>query len=222
MPEGQSPWRARSSALPESDFTSRIWPRFLRGPDPRLLEDLYVPALQRSLRYDRCCAYFSSSVLSTAARGFSGLIRRFATDGNSLPRPAVRLLVNEQLTREDVEALSDTPDPSALEKVLIKRFASPETALEKARLEMLAWMVSRELVEIRVGVLRSGEGILHAKFGVFHDENGTPGLQWKRNESVRIDSQLRTPGGIDPGTRKIQNLPKSSKGSGGQPPDVEP
>ena len=33
-------------------------------------------------------------------------------------------------------------------------------------------MVSRELVEIRVGVLRSGEGILHAKFGVFHDENG--------------------------------------------------
>ncbi len=172
MPEGQSPWRARSSALPESDFTSRIWPRFLRGPDPRLLEDLYVPALQRSLRYDRCCAYFSSSVLSTAARGFSGLIRRFATDGNSLPRPAVRLLVNEQLTREDVEALSDTPDPSALEKVLIKRFASPETALEKARLEMLAWMVSRELVEIRVGVLRSGAGLLHAQFGVFHDENG--------------------------------------------------
>ena len=172
MSEGQSLWRVGEYSLPEGDFTSRTWPRFLRGPDPRLLEDLYVPALQRSVRYDRCCAYFSSSVLSTAARGFSGLISRFATRDNSLPRPAVRLLVNEQLSREDVEALSDTPDTAALERILMKRFSSPESALEKARLEMLAWLVSRELVEIRVGILRHGEGILHAKFGLFYDENG--------------------------------------------------
>lgn len=172
MSEGQSLWRVGESSLPEGDFTSRIWPRFLRGPDPRLLEDLYVPALQRSVRYDRCCAYFSSSVLSTAARGFSGLISRFATRDNSLPRPAVRLLVNEQLSREDVEVLSDTPDTAALERILMRRFSSPESALEKARLEMLAWLVSRELVEIRVGILRHGEGILHAKFGLFYDENG--------------------------------------------------
>lgn len=171
MPEGQSSWRAGSSYLPESDFTSRTWPRFLRGPDPRLLEDLYVPALQRSRRYDRCCAYFSSSVLAAAARGFSGLIRRLTTSEDFPPGPAVRLLVNEQLTREDVEALSDTPDTAALERILMRRFSSPESALEKARLEMLAWMVSRELVEIRVGILRRGEGILHAKFGLFYDEN---------------------------------------------------
>jgi hypothetical protein len=46
------------------------WPRFVVGPDPALLEKLYVPALAEAIRYDRCCAYFSSSVLAAAARGF--------------------------------------------------------------------------------------------------------------------------------------------------------
>lgn len=50
----------------------RKWDRFLRGPDTELLEKLYVPALSEATRYDRCCSYFSSSVLAAAARGFAG------------------------------------------------------------------------------------------------------------------------------------------------------
>ncbi|MDI6754666.1 MAG: hypothetical protein QME78_09775 [Thermodesulfobacteriota bacterium] len=45
------------------------WKRFLRGPDPELLEELYVPALSESTLYARCCAYFSSTVLAAAVRG---------------------------------------------------------------------------------------------------------------------------------------------------------
>ena len=150
------------------------WPRFLRGPDPMLLEALYVPALREAVRYDRCCSYFSSSVLAAAARGFAGLIERLLALGDQAPRPAVRLVVNEELAMEDVRALTETGDTSALEKALKNRFNKhkPRDVLEKQRLAMLGWLVKAGLLEVRVGVMRSGEGLVHAKFGIFTDERG--------------------------------------------------
>ncbi|MEW5862639.1 MAG: helicase-related protein [Pseudomonadota bacterium] len=150
----------------------RAWRRFLRGPDQALLDELYVPALAAAVRYDRCCAYFSSSVLAAAARGFGALIERLIALGAAAPRPAVRLIVNEELAEEDVRALIERGDTSALEAHLLRRLKRPKDALEKERLGMLAWLAKRELLEARVGVLRFGEGIVHAKFGVVTDSAG--------------------------------------------------
>jgi len=151
---------------------SKSWKRFLRGPDSSLLEDLYVPALKEAVRYDRCCSYFSSSVLAAAARGFAGLIERLESMGDKAPKPAVRLVVNEVLTREDVHAMLESGDTKALEEALKKRFKTPKDILEKQRLSMLAWLVKKGLLALRVGVMRRGEGIVHAKFGVIVDGAG--------------------------------------------------
>ncbi|MFZ2147693.1 MAG: helicase-related protein [Sedimentisphaerales bacterium] len=148
---------------------SRSWERFLKGPDTSLLEDLYVPALKEALRYDRCCSYFSSSVLAVAARGFAGLIERLESLGENAPKPAVRLVVNEVLAREDVDAMLESGDTKALEEALRKRFKTPKDILEKQRLSMLAWLVKKGLLAVRVGVMRRGEGIVHGKFGVIID-----------------------------------------------------
>lgn len=148
------------------------WRRFLSAPDSELLEHLYVPALSRALRYDRCCAYFSSRVLSLAARGFGPFIARLVALGENAPRPAVRLLVNEQLAREDIEALLASGDMTALERKLLKALKSPTDALEKRRLEMLAWLVKQGLLEVRVGLPRRTGGIVHAKFGIITDSDG--------------------------------------------------
>jgi len=148
------------------------WPRFLRGPDSDLVERLYVPALGEAVRYDRCCAYFSSSALSAAARGFAGLIGRLIALGDRAPRPAVRLVVNEELAAEDVRALIETGDTSALESALRRRFKPPQDLLEKQRLAMLGWMAKSGLLAVRVGVMRQGEGIVHGKFGLIYDEAG--------------------------------------------------
>lgn len=145
------------------------WPRFLRGPDSELLEKLYIPALSEAVRYDRCCAYFSSSVLSAAARGFAGLVSRLIALGGKAPRPAVRLIVNEELAEEDIRALIETGDTSALEAALSKRFKTPRDLLEKQRLAMLGWMTKTGLLDVRVGVMRQGEGIVHGKFGLVYD-----------------------------------------------------
>lgn len=148
------------------------WPRFLRGPDTELLEKLYVPALSAAVRYDRCCAYFSSSVLSAAARGFAGLIGRLLDLGDKAPHPAVRLVVNEELAEDDVRALVETGDTSALEAALSKRFKTPRDLLEKQRLAMLGWLAKSGLLSVRVGVMRQGSGIVHAKFGLVYDPSG--------------------------------------------------
>ncbi len=161
-----------SPPFPAGNLRARVWKRFISGPDPALLDELYVPALAEAVRYDRCCAYFSSSVLAAAARGFGRLIERLIVLGDSSPRPAVRLVVNEELNADDVRALTESGDTSALEEALTKRFKSTKDVLEKKRLEMLGWLVKQGLLEVRVGVMRHGTGIVHAKFGIMTDEAG--------------------------------------------------
>ena len=151
---------------------SHEWPRWLEAPDPRLLHELYVPALAEAVRYDRCCAYFSSTVLAAAAMGFAKLIERLLAMGGSAPRPAVRLVVNEELVAEDVRAMMETGDTTALEDALRKRLKNPKDMLERRRLAMLGWLVKKRLLEVRVGVMRHGTGIVHAKFGIMTDPAG--------------------------------------------------
>lgn len=147
------------------------WKRFLRAPDAQLLDELYVPALSRATRYDRCCAYFSSQVLAVAARGFGGFIENLLAYGDTLPKPAARLLVNEQIDAEDLDALSATGDQTHLIDHLLKKFKTPQNALEQRRLEMLAWMVASGWLEVRVGWMSRTRGIAHAKYGIITDLN---------------------------------------------------
>ena len=156
----------------ETSLRSVDWPPFLAAADARLLEQLYVPALSRAVHYDRCCAYFSSQVLAVAARGFGGLIQNLLELGQALPKPAVRLLVNEQLERNDLEHLLATGDPRCLIERLLRRFKTPVTGLERNRLQMLAWLAASGWLEVRVGLMRRGGGVLHAKFGLVTDRYG--------------------------------------------------
>jgi superfamily II DNA or RNA helicase len=153
-------------------LSARQWKRFLSAPDPELVRELYEPALSVAVRYDRCCAYFSSSVLAAAARGFGPFIERLLALGDQAPRPAIRLLVNEELQEPDVRALLERGDTSGLEALLQSRLGAVSTALEKRRLEMLTFLFVRGLLDIRVGVMRQSLGILHAKFGIITDAAG--------------------------------------------------
>ena len=142
------------------------WPRFLKAPDGQLVAHLYEPGLRAAVRYERCCAYFSSSVLSAAASGFGAFIARILA-GEITQKPALFLLVNEELLEADVEALLYGGQDAPLIQTLLDRFGSPANALQKRRLEMLAWLVRDGWLVVRVGVMRLGGVILHAKFGVF-------------------------------------------------------
>lgn len=165
--------KSRQEPVAEAPSTvglrSREWKRFLQGPDPMLLDELYVPALAEALKYDRCCAYFSSTALAAAARGFGKLIQRLIAMGKETPKPAVRLIVNEELSPDDVRAMTETGDTRRLEEVLKKRLKDPKDLLERRRLAMLGWLVKEGLLSVRVGVMRQGTGIVHSKYGIITD-----------------------------------------------------
>ncbi len=100
------------------------------------------------------------------------MIERLEAMGDSAPRPAIRLVVNEELIEEDVRVLTETGDIDTLEEVLNRRFKNPKEMLEKQRLAMLGWLVKKGLLQVRVGVMRQSGGIVHAKFGIATDHAG--------------------------------------------------
>jgi hypothetical protein len=161
------------------------WPRFLKAPDGQLVARLYEPGLRCAVKYERCCAYFSSSVLSAAAAGFGAFIDRILA-GEIAKKPALHLLVNEELSEADVDALLQRGQDAPLIETLLARFGTPQTALQTRRLEMLGWLVANGWLEVRVGFLRLGGGIVHAKFGQFTDAAGDGvTFQGSDNESAQ-------------------------------------
>ena len=139
------------------------------------LENFYVPALSRAVRYDRTAGFFSSTALSVAAAGVARLVAR----GGKM-----RLLVGAQLSKQDVDAILRG---ASLDSRIQQRFQAiindPEAlsdALVKERIKVLAWLVAQGQLEIRVVVEAdsttrdplASDGYFHVKSGIMWDEHG--------------------------------------------------
>lgn len=146
------------------------------GPGDDRLNGFYLPALARSVRYDRSAGFFSSTALAVAAAGVARLIQ----NGGHM-----RLLVGAELDEDDVAAIAR--GHSAAERVtarLLARLRDADFAdtLVRRRLEALAWMVAAGTLEIRVVLPTDADGrplpaaqardYYHPKEGVFTDAAG--------------------------------------------------
>ena len=122
-----------------------------------LVKEFYVPALERSVRYDRVAGYFSSSALAVAARGIHALVEN---DGE------MRLIVGAELYETDrpvLEALSDELS-EGLDELDEERL--------DAQLQLLAHLLREGRLTIKVAAPSQGNwGIFHPKVGIFHDDN---------------------------------------------------
>lgn len=113
------------------------------GPLDDRFNVLYLPALARSVRYDRTAGLFSASALAIAARGVDALIRN---------RGHMRLLVGAGLEQGDP---GDFGRIKGLQKILRDKFLSlldVEDPWMNQRLELLGWMAAEKTLEIRVAM----------------------------------------------------------------------
>lgn len=147
------------------------------GPGDDRLHAFYIPALQASVRYDRMTGYFSSHALAIAAAGVAHLI---ANGGR------MRLLVGAQLSHEDVAAIEAGYELAALVAArLAPALPDPDTLTDhllRERLAVLAWLVARGQLELRVVLPRGPHGLplpapdsrdyFHPKVGIFTDAAG--------------------------------------------------
>jgi superfamily II DNA or RNA helicase len=153
-----------------SDYTFQI----AYGPNDDRVNEFYVPALSRSVRYDRSAGFFSSSALAVAATGVARLI---ANGGK------MRLLVGAQLSEADVNALQGGMELAA---VVAARMASDLDkmidAIAGERLAAVAWMIEHDSLEVRVVLPKGKDGhplpasmchdYYHPKTGIFTDAEG--------------------------------------------------
>ena len=109
-----------------------------------ILHDFYIPALRRSVGYDRMAGYFSSSFLAAASQGFSSFVGRTGH---------LRLVVGASLAAQDVEAILKGDEErltSRLDESLGDPGAWPEDV--ERGVDLLTWMVAHRYLELRVAI----------------------------------------------------------------------
>ena len=132
---------------------------------------LYEPMLKAAVRYDRLTGYFQASALALAACGVEGLI---ANDGR------MRLIVGCTLDDATVEAINRG---EALREAVAGQIAAmplqPSEPREVEALELLAWLVAQDRLDIRVAVSCdagrrpiAATAIFHEKSGIVEDKTG--------------------------------------------------
>ena len=143
---------------------SRRWRRKYTRDGGDLVAGFYVPALESAVRYDRLTGYFGAGALALAARGVEGLVRN---DGH------MRLVVGCTLDPDEVAAIQRG---SAWREQVERRLASvplepPDQAATDA-LELLAWMLARGCLDVKVAVPCDDQGRPAAQDGIFHEKSG--------------------------------------------------
>ena len=177
-------------------LNDRDWQFKYTPEDGDLVRVFYVPALQDAERYDRLTGYFDAGALALAARGVEGLVRN---DGR------MRLVVGCTLDRKEIDAIREGERlRDQVERRLTELPLSPPDADAADALELLAWMIGRGHLDVKVAVPCDanrrpieGTAIFHEKSAVIEDRAGskiawTGSLNettagWQRNgESINV------------------------------------
>ncbi len=150
---------------------ARDWRVKYTPDDGDLIRIFYVPALERATRYDRLTGYFRASALALAARGIEGLVRSGGRMrmlvGNTLEKPEIEAILRGEQLRDAAQAHFERLPP-----------LQPTDQAAVDALELLAWMVAHDHLEVRIGVPVDGDkpvgdnGIFHEKSGIIEDLAG--------------------------------------------------
>ena len=142
----------------------REWRLKYTAEDGDLVRLFYVPALEDAERYDRLTGYFNAGALALAARGIEGLVRN---DGR------MRLVVGCTLEPPEIEAIERGEQLRSLVERRLTGFPlDPPDPESTGALELLAWMVARGFLEVKVAVPCDEDGVPIADSGIFHEKTG--------------------------------------------------
>jgi superfamily II DNA or RNA helicase len=150
------------------EFTPRICYRSNAG---NVVDDFYVPCMERSVLYRRAVGYFTSKALSLAARGAAHLIK---SGGR------IQLVTSPHLQESDIEAIEQGYESRGqrIRQVIEVELDELANELEHERLAALAWLISVGALEIKLALRVNPNtqqlvrGIYHEKIGIFADSEG--------------------------------------------------
>ncbi len=152
--------------LPDHNWRLKYTP-----DDGDLVRLFYVPALEAAKRYHRSTGYFTANALTLAARGIEGLVRN---------NGEMKLVVGCTLGPDEVAAIEKGLQlREAVEQHLTAFPLAPGNQEASDALELLAWMVGKGILEVKVAVPCdlnrkpiTSDGIFHEKVGIVEDKAG--------------------------------------------------
>ncbi len=132
--------------------------------DGDLVQIFYLPALEDATRYDRLTGYFRASALTLAARGIEELVRN---------KGRMRLIVGCTLKPAEIAAILEGADLSGTVGQHLRRWPlKPEDGEEADALELLAWMVANDHLDVKIAVPTDDSGRPVAELALFHEKTG--------------------------------------------------
>jgi DNA phosphorothioation system restriction enzyme len=143
------------------------WKIRYRSDEDNLLNDFYIPALERSVLYQRAAGFFSTGSLVAAAKGIVRLIH----NGGKM-----QLVVSPNFSEEDLKIIQEgyIKREEIVSQALEREFLFSEESLTKRRIESISWMIAKEDLDLKIAIpVRDGKvtrGIYHEKMGIFRDE----------------------------------------------------
>ncbi|MGL5054347.1 MAG: DEAD/DEAH box helicase family protein [Fusobacteriaceae bacterium] len=131
-----------------------------------IYEEFYFKCLENSIKYDRATGYFTSNSLSLMAEG----LEKFLWNSGK-----IRMVASPKLTEEDLMAIEkgEKNKMELIEKVILKELIPTKFSIEKDTLNVLAWLIENNILEIKLSFLKENTGIYHEKFGIFYSNDGS-------------------------------------------------
>ena len=133
-----------------------------------VVQDFYIPLLERAVMYKRAVGFFSSSSLVELTKGIATMAQRGGK---------IQIVASPYLSEEDIEAIQK--GYSEREKVIeqaVLRQITGETVdyFSMQRLNLLSCLIADGILDIRIAYTegKNGIGMYHEKMGVIEDDEG--------------------------------------------------
>jgi len=143
------------------------FPPIITTSTHNIIDDFFIPALDRSIKYDRGVGFFSSGWFRIAAKGMAN----FAQNGGH-----ARWVTSPILDEDDWNAMLEgefARQDIVLYQILKKNIEDLVRSLESDTLSAISWMIADGCIEFKLAIPRNklDHGEFHDKFGVFTDIN---------------------------------------------------
>lgn len=134
-----------------------------RSDENNIYEEFYDHCLNLSISYDRAVGYFTSGSLQLISKGLEKLIEN---------RGKIRLVTSPNLNEADLNAIEAGEELKLIENKLFFEWKNFTKQAEEDILKILAWLITKNILEIKIAYQSDFKGLYHEKFGIFKDKEG--------------------------------------------------
>lgn len=146
-----------------------------RSNKDNIYNDFYIPCILNSNKYYRAAGYFTSNSLVLLAKGLESFIYNGGT---------IKIVASPILSEDDLEAIKLGEKNKIIEDIILKELTPTKEMIENDTLNILAWLIKKGILEIKIAFTKDLSGIYHEKFGIFMDENTKIAFIGSANETT--------------------------------------